>query len=136
MHIVLRASHSLECPICAFLSMQLSNLRWGHPPRRPISNTFSAEDNVPCLQKEERRFAHGVGLNCTDRHRSPQIPQITQVPITDTTDHSEMAQIPQNSSNMPQGCQIITLMSLWHPWEQFKRYPIHQQYIQGDGSGW
>ena len=42
----------------------------------------------------------GVGLNCTDRHRSPQIPQITQIPITDPTDHSEMAQIPPNSLNM------------------------------------
>ena len=37
---------------------------------------------------------------------------------------------------MVQGCQIIMLMSLWHPLEQFKRYPLHQQYIQGPAKRW
>ena len=40
-----------------------------------------------------------------------------------------MAQMALNLSNMVQGCQINTLMSLWHPLEQFKRYSLHQQYI-------
>ena len=90
-----------------------------------MNNLNDMESSVVSSSGRPRR----VGLNCTDRHRSPQIPQITQIQITDGTDHSEMAQMALNLSNMVQGCQINTLMSLWHPLEQFKRYSLHQQYI-------
>ena len=68
MDIYLSASHTLECPICAFLGMQLPNLSDG----AQSATLFSAEDNVPCLQEKERRFArayhHGDGQLCLSRY--------------------------------------------------------------------